>query len=154
MNMTLQRRYGHFGWFFFYYPAVPSGSPENFMGVAQSSDTIVLTWDPPLQQNRNGIITDYIINVTALDTGEISQYITPDRSLTLNSLTPFSTYAFIIAARTSVGAGPFSTDIIIRTLEDGKRIGKSSQKISECSAWWGGGVVGWALDKHCLIKHE
>ena len=103
-------------------PAVPSGSPENFMGVAQSSDTIILTWDPPLVQNRNGIITYYIINATALDTGDIIQYITPDLNLTLNSLTPFSTYAFIIAARTSVGTGPFSRDITIQTLEDGKRI--------------------------------
>ena len=116
-------------WFVFY-PAVPSGSPENFMGEAQSSDRIVLTWDPPLLQNRNGIITDYIINVTALDTGEISQYITPNRSLMLNTLTPFSTYAFIIAARTSVGAGPFSTDITIQTLEDGMRMGKTT-KVSD-----------------------
>ena len=92
------------------------------MGVAQSSDTIILTWDPPLLQNRNGIITDYVINITALDTGEISQSITSDRNLTLSSLTPFGTYAFIIAARTSIGAGPFSTDITIQTLEDGKRL--------------------------------
>ena len=84
-------------------------------------------------QNRNGIITGYIVNVTALDTGEISQYITPDRNLTLNSLTPFSTYAFIIAARTSVGAGPFSTDVTIQTLEDGKIIN------SKISAWGRGG---------------
>ena len=109
-------------WLLLLIPAVPSGSPENFMGVAQSSDTIILTWDPPLVQNRNGIITYYIINATALDTGDIIQYITPDLNLTLNSLTPFSTYAFIIAARTSVGTGPFSRDITIQTLEDGKRI--------------------------------
>lgn len=109
---------------------VPSGSPENFMGEAQSSNTIILTWDPPLLQNRNGIITGYIINITALDTGEISQFITPDRNLMLNSLTPFSTYAFIIAARTSVGAGPFSTDITIQTFEDGMRSKKN------LSAWW------------------
>ena len=93
------------------------------MGVAQSSDTILLTWDPPLVQNRNGIITGYVINVTALDTGDISQFITSNHNLTLDSLMPFSTYAFIIAARTSVGAGPFSTDITIQTLEDGKRLG-------------------------------
>ena len=77
-------------------------------------------WDPPLVQNRNGIIRDYIINVTALETGENSQFITTDGNLTVPFLTPFSTYAFIIAARTSVGAGPFSTVVTIRTLEDGK----------------------------------
>ena len=104
-----------------FYPVVPSGSPENFSGMSPSSDTIVLTWDLPLMQNRNGIIRDYIINVTALDTEENSQYVTSDRNLTLDSLMPFSTYAFIVAARTAVGAGPFSTVITIRTLEDGKR---------------------------------
>ena len=102
------------------YPPVPSGSPENFSGTALSSDTIVLTWDPPLMQNRNGIIRDYIINVTALDTEENSQYITSDRNLTLGSLLPFNSYAFIIAARTAVGAGPFSTVVTIRTFEDGE----------------------------------
>lgn len=101
-------------------PAVPSGSPERFSGTALSSDRIVLTWDPPLMQNRNGIIRDYIINVTALDTEENSQYVTSDHNLTLDSLIPFSSYAFIIAARTLVGAGPFSTVITIRTLEDGE----------------------------------
>lgn len=108
------------------------------MGVAQSSDTITLTWDPPLMRNRNGIITDYIINVTALDTGEISQYITADRNLTLNFLTPFSSYAFIVAARTSAGAGPFSTGITIQTLEDGKRFGRKSQNFRMfCTRGWG-----------------
>lgn len=79
-------------------------------------------------RNRNGIITGYIINVTTLDTGEISQYVTLGRNLTLDSLAPFSTYAFIIAARTSIGAGPFSTDLTIQTLEDGKSV---SKKISD-----------------------
>ena len=102
--------------------------------MAQSSDTIILTWDPPLLQNRNGIITDYIINVTALDTGEIHQYITPNRNLMLNSLAAFSTYAFIIAARTAVGAGPFSTDITIQTLEDGKKI--SQNFCIRGRGWW------------------
>lgn len=85
-----------------------------------SSDRILLTWDPPLIQNRNGIITDYIVNYTALDTGEITQVDTSSRSLTVSSLAPFSTYAFIIAARTAIGAGPFSTDLTLQTLEDGK----------------------------------
>ena len=85
----------------------------------------MLTWDPPFIQNQNGIIRDYIINVTALDTGVISQIITSDLNLTLDMLTPFSTYAFIVAARTSIGAGPFSTDLTIQTLEDGKTLTRS-----------------------------
>lgn len=101
---------------------VPSGSPENFSEVEVSSERIMLTWDPPLLQNRNGIITGYTINVTNLDTGEISQIVTSNRNLTLDSLTPFTTYTFIIAARTSVGAGPFSTELTIITLEDGKSL--------------------------------
>ena len=85
----------------------------------------MLTWDPPLIQNQNGIIRDYIINVTALDTGVISQIITSDLNLTLDMLTPFRTYAFIVAARTSIGAGPFSTDFTVQTLEDGKTLTRS-----------------------------
>ena len=102
--------------------AVPNGPPQNILALALSSDTITLTWDPPLVQNQNGLITDYIVNYTALDTGEITQVLTSARSLTVNSLAPFSSYAFIVAARTATGAGPFSTDVTVQTLEDGKSV--------------------------------
>lgn len=99
---------------------VPSGFPENFSGVALSSVSILLMWDPPALQHRNGIITGYVMNITALSTGEILQVFTSDGNYTVDSLKPFTAYSFIIAASTSVGIGPFSTDLTIQTLEDGK----------------------------------
>lgn len=87
-----------------------------------SSEAILFQWNLPLPQNQNGIITGYLVNITALETGAMIHMSTPYLNLTLHSLRPFTTYSCIVAARTSVGLGPFSTTINIQTLEDGKKI--------------------------------
>lgn len=102
------------------FSSVPSGPPENLTGEAVSSEEILLKWDLPPPQHQNGIIIGYIVNITALETGTITQMLTPYQNMTLYSLRPFTTYSCIVAARTSVGLGPFSTIINIQTLEDGK----------------------------------
>ena len=79
-----------------------------------------LSWEPPIPEERNGNITDYIVNITAVATGQNFHYNTELTLLKLEMLAPFSTYLCRIAASTNGGTGPFSVVYTIHTLEDGK----------------------------------
>ena len=78
-------------------------------------------WDPPLADERNGLITEYVLNVTEADSGDIFQLLSPTTMLVVDILQPFTTYYFIIAASTVVGHGPFSTIVTLQMPEDGKK---------------------------------
>ena len=104
---------------FFCY-TVPSGYPQNIETRAVSSRMSTLSWDPPNYEDRNGVITGYVINVTNTRRNETLQY-TSNTTLTLSTLSPYTTYYCVVAARTSVGTGPFSTVITLQTLQDGNK---------------------------------
>lgn len=92
------------------------------MGTATTSRSAVLTWDPPLPGEQNGIIVNYIINVTEADSGVSFQLFSMNTSLSVESLLPFTSYNLLIAASTSVGIGPFSMLLTLQTPEDGTYI--------------------------------
>ena len=100
---------------------VPSGYPQNIETRAVSSRMSTLSWDPPNYEDRNGVIIGYVINVTNTRRSETLQYTSNTTTLTLSTLSPYTTYYCIVAARTSVGTGPFSAVITLRTLQDGKK---------------------------------
>ena len=100
----------------------PSSSPGNFVAMPTDPRSVVLTWDPPPPEDRNGPIVGYVINVTVTATGEMFQLTSSTNTLSVTSLDPFTRYVCIIAARTSVGLGPFSTTIMVMTPEDGKSL--------------------------------
>ena len=84
-----------------------------------SSRSALLTWDPPNAADQNGIILEYTVNVSAVETGEEFQLTSTTTSITVTTLRPYTTYLCIIAASTTVGIGPFSTVFTIVTPEDG-----------------------------------
>ena len=79
-----------------------------------------ITWSPPLPENQNGIITDYTVNITNIDTGEYRVIVTPNNTLSVLSLQPHTDYEIIIYALTGGGDGPATIPITVRTHEDGK----------------------------------
>ena len=81
------------------------------------SDAISLSWDPPPFPHQNGLIRQYIINVTELDTGASFQQTSTTTTFTIYSLHPYYTYEFTLAAVT-VGVGPASSPIAVQTDED------------------------------------
>lgn len=101
---------------------VPSGYPQNFEANATTSRSAVLKWDPPAADEQNGLITEYVLNVTEADSGETFQLFLPTTMLLTDVLQPFTTYYFIIAASTVVGRGPFSTVVTLQMPEDGMLI--------------------------------
>ena len=80
-------------------------------------------WDPPPSSERNGVITEYTIEVENRNTGEILENSTlpiPSRSKVVENLHPHTSYVYRIAAHTVVGRGPFTPDYHIMTSEDGE----------------------------------
>ena len=102
-----------------YYFAVPSSYPQNFMATASNSHSVTFSWDPPPPDQQNGIITQYFINITIANSGETFQESTAERSLSINTLQPFTTYLCVIAASTSTGIGPYSMVVTLTTPQDG-----------------------------------
>ena len=74
-------------------------------------------------ESQNGIITEYVLNVSVLETGEQFQRRAQGTatSLSVESLHPDYTYTYIVAAGTSVGRGPFSMSRSVKMPEDGKK---------------------------------
>ena len=72
-----------------------------------------------MASEQNGIITSYDIEMTT-ETGEIFDFTTSSTTHTISNLEPYKIYQFVIAALTTSGQGPFSSDITIRTGEAGK----------------------------------
>jgi hypothetical protein len=103
----------------FFYVIAPSSPPEELNVTAVSSSSLSLTWSPPSVDTRNGIIREYRINITELDTGRELVLYSTTMSLIATSLHPYYAYICRISAFT-VGYGPYSQGVQITTPEDGK----------------------------------
>ena len=97
----------------------PSGPPQNITALVQSSVQVVTEWKPPREEDRNGVIDHYIVNIFETETEHQSQEISILPSLTLSDLHPFYTYQVSVAAVT-IGVGPYSTVTTFRMLEAGR----------------------------------
>ena len=83
------------------------------------SRTLHITWQPPVEEERNGIIRRYVINITELDSGNEYQLENVTTEITVQNLHPFYRYSYSVAAET-VALGPFTPGSIIEMPEDGK----------------------------------
>ena len=89
------------------------GTPTNFSVAYINSTAIVLRWQPPPPEHRNGVITRYVINITGLSEARQEPYVlyTTKTNTVVGSLHPSYTYTCKVAAETNVGPGPFSTTV-------------------------------------------
>ena len=102
---------------------------------AQSSQSILLPWEPPSLKEQNGIIIQYHVivmetQILYLDNGTVISQMgmnfnrtyndSEGRTQLIDMLHPSYNYTFRIAAATVVGIGPFSDPITVMTLEDGE----------------------------------
>ena len=92
--------------------------------MAVSSTSIYVIWDivPPIDQN--GIITMYEVMYQPLETfnGNIATNTInlTNMSVLLTDLQEFVNYTISVRAYTSMGAGPYSDEVIVMTFEDSK----------------------------------
>ena len=96
----------------------PAAAPATTTSSGVSSRSCTINWSPPLYEFQNGVITHYVIRVTEIETGTVTQYMSTSTSYSLQSLHPAYTYQYEIAASTSVGLGPFSSSKSITTDEE------------------------------------
>ena len=99
---------------------VVPGTPASLTVRALSPRSISLRWDPPLPDQRNGIIQRYAVNITTLtDQQTVFHSLLTTTSHTVSSLRPYSSYSCSVAAETGAGRGLHLTQTV-RTPEDGK----------------------------------
>ena len=84
--------------------------------------TVQLQWHPPPQHKRNGDIIGYVIRVFDDESRTYIRELEVDavKSYIINKLKAFHSYKFSIAAKTALGWGPFSSQLLIKTLHSGK----------------------------------
>ena len=104
---------------------VPNAPPDNVQAITSSSTTILVTWDPVPEIDRNGIITQYEVEFNQSTFNEIStSNLTttngPQLMVELEGLEEYVEYTVRVRAFTSVGPGPFSVAMVNRTLENGE----------------------------------
>ena len=69
---------------------------------------MLVSWQPPPPEHRNGLITGYIVRVAKQNTEDgIYLPLTNDTEMVVNNLHPFYIYRYSVAAYT-VAIGPFS----------------------------------------------
>lgn len=56
--------------FIFCYLAVPTGPPTNIRSTSATDTSLTLAWDPPLVEERNGIIVAYTVRYASIAAGK------------------------------------------------------------------------------------
>ena len=100
------------------YSTVPGSPPRNVMVTSANPSSLRVSWQPPRQINRNGIITGYVIEYTRV--GGSSDNVTSNTETITSRLAPFVGYSVRVAAMTVNGTGPFSNAMVQRSGEDGE----------------------------------
>lgn len=107
---------------------LPSGPPLNLKGIALSSSSIKLSWNPPKKELQNGLISGYHISykLKTSSPNEKYQYKTVNTKVgefnhefQLKNLKRSSSYSITIQAMNSKGAGQVSEEIHLQTFENG-----------------------------------
>ena len=104
---------------------VPSSPPEGVQLVPVSSTSLRLEWGLPEAQERNGIITQYLVECTGPMVSAQSPVVLssptfaapPSHQQLLTGLAPFTQYSCRVAAVNVNGTGPFSALANNTTLE-------------------------------------
>lgn len=120
---------------------VPSGPPSNITVRFQTPDVVCVTWEPPVREFRNGLITRYDVQFhKKIDHGLGSERNMTLRKAVFTNLEENTEYIFRVRAYTKQGAGPFSEKILVETERDMGRAPMSVQAVatSEQTAeiWW------------------
>ena len=100
------------------FPSVPDGPPLNIQFSVQGPDSVMFSWEPPLAELRNGIITGFRIScvVAGDQTSDPITRIAGQQSAseeTVMGLTPATRYNCSLAARTSAGFGVNDTRVVL-----------------------------------------
>jgi hypothetical protein len=103
--------------------AVPSEAPQNLRSTKVTTNSVTLKWEAPPLPSQNGAIIGYVILVSREDnTSFIPILSSRETILTVTNLDDDTPYNFSVAAKTSIGAGPYSLHVTAKTKNYGKAI--------------------------------
>ncbi|XP_075878029.1 receptor-type tyrosine-protein phosphatase F-like isoform X2 [Nelusetta ayraudi] len=97
---------------------VPSGFPINLRVTGLTQSSTQLAWEPPLLVERNGKITSYVVVYRDINIQQNNTNRTSDTQMTIQGLSPDTTYDIRVQAFTSKGGGPLSPSIQSRTMSN------------------------------------
>ena len=102
----------------FHSAAAPSGPATNFQVRADTSRSLVLSWDPPLPHHQNGIVRMYTVMIELNNSTQITNILPTTNTIRVTALIrPFRTYICSVVAVT-VASGPATENIAVQTPED------------------------------------
>ncbi|XP_066576467.1 receptor-type tyrosine-protein phosphatase delta isoform X6 [Amia ocellicauda] len=94
---------------------VPS-QPTDFKAEAKSETSILLSWVPPAQNGQDNQIIGYELLYRKGDDKEEKRIsFEPTTSYLLKDLKPFTTYTFLLAARSKHGIGAYTSEVSAET---------------------------------------
>ena len=97
---------------------VPRAAPTIRGIVSPSSTSLLLSWNPPPPETRNGILNRYIISYRASQGNRTDKSVAAhNTNVTLRGLQIFTEYTVYVAASTKAGVGP-ANSVTLRTLND------------------------------------
>ena len=99
----------------------PTSPPEDVTITNVSSTEIYISWTEPLEDQINGIIRNYEIELAEVETNVIITETTAHNEIIVSSLHPYYQYKVSVAAVT-IATGPFSTPLSVTTKEAGNSI--------------------------------
>ncbi|KZC05677.1 Receptor-type tyrosine-protein phosphatase delta, partial [Dufourea novaeangliae] len=101
-------------------PFAPGAPPRNVSGQAISPTSILVTWEPPPAEHSNGRIAYYKLQVVESGRSDSEARVIKlnDTQFVLDELKKWTEYRIWVLAGTSVGDGPPSYPISVRTHED------------------------------------
>ena len=100
--------------------SAPSSAPVNVMAFYHLY-WFSSCWDNPTLENQNGVIRNHSIIIRELNTGNSIRLVSQTTAQIFYSLHPYYNYSIRVATVT-VTVGPYSPEIFVTTLPDGKVI--------------------------------
>lgn len=101
--------------------SVPGAPPRNVSAEATGPTTIAMSWQPPPIERSNGQIVYYKVFLVENGHSDSEASVTTlnATSIVMDELKRWTEYKIWVLAGTSVGDGPRTYPIIVRTHEDG-----------------------------------
>ena len=90
----------------------PSESPGNVTVIPMNASSVIVSWVPPPEEDRNGIIQGYTIRVVGVHTAEDFTLSVTSTETVIGALHPFYSYKITVATVT-IAHGPFSNPVTV-----------------------------------------
>ncbi|XP_028402403.1 uncharacterized protein LOC114525343 [Dendronephthya gigantea] len=101
----------------------PEGPPLNVKVTAENSSSLSVTWDPPEEEKRNGVIVNYTVCISHEETKPcFKEHTTEKMMLVIDSLNASTKYFVRVLASTKVGRGNYSKSQGIFTNGEGTKM--------------------------------